>query len=79
MRYARDHTINNRKRAKGDAFTGDTNTGRFLYHRGVLEPDGSENDAAITGLQDAPVITPVGSDFATSWNPPSGEGDHNGS
>ena len=32
----------------GDPYKGDVHTGRFLYQRGVLEPDGGPDDAAIT-------------------------------
>ena len=49
MRFARDHTHNGVHQPAGAAFVGDTNTARFLYHRGVLEPDGAPGDDLVTG------------------------------
>ena len=48
MKYRRQHTHNGVIYKPGDPFTGDINTGRFLYNRRVLEPDGGPNDLAIT-------------------------------
>lgn len=74
MKYKRDHTINNHLHEQGTAFTGDTNLGRFLYHRGVLESDGAPDDDEITGETASASTSGAASDFATSWNPPA-EGD----
>lgn len=48
MKYARAHTHNGVTHKKGDPFDGDVNTGRFLYNRQALEPDGGPDDEAIT-------------------------------
>lgn len=49
MRYTRDHTHNGVHHKAGAAFVGDTNTARFLYHRGALEPNGQPGDDLVTG------------------------------
>ena len=73
MKFKRAHTRNGVRYEVGAAFVGDTNTGRFLYQRGVLEPDGSPGDDLITrnpsrragawgigeDLAVAPGVTPV--------------------
>lgn len=46
MKYKRPHRHNGVSHQPGDPFTGTVNTGRFLYHRGVLEPDGGPDDEA---------------------------------
>lgn len=48
MKFARPHTMNGHAYAKGEHYPGGVNTARFLYHRGVLEPDGSPEDAYVT-------------------------------
>jgi hypothetical protein len=48
MRFAKRHTRNGITFEAGDAYTGDVQGGRFLYQRGVLQPDGSPGDDAIT-------------------------------
>lgn len=48
MKFKRKHTHNGKTYAAGDRYTGPVHTGRFLYQRGALEPDGSPEDAAIT-------------------------------
>lgn len=48
MRFKRNHTRNGTRYARGDPFTGPVNTGRFLYQRGILEPDGGPDDHVIT-------------------------------
>ena len=40
--------MNGHAYAKGEHYPGGVNTARFLYHRGVLEPDGSPEDAYVT-------------------------------
>lgn len=48
MKYARTHMHNGVTHKAGDPFAGDVQTGRFLYQRGALAPDGSPDDDAIT-------------------------------
>jgi len=75
MRYARDHTRNGVKHAKGDKYTGPTHSGRFLYHRGILEPDGDPQDADITRPARAAqawnvtVQEPPSDSTTLTWNP----------
>jgi hypothetical protein len=47
MRYKRAHTRNGVRVEAGTPYTGPVNTGRFLYQRGILEPDGGPDDHAI--------------------------------
>lgn len=49
MKFTRDHTRNRTLHRKGSQWTGGVDGGRFLYHRGILEPDGSPGDELITG------------------------------
>jgi hypothetical protein len=75
MRFARKHTHNGVTHQPGDPFTGTVNTGRFLYHRGVLEADGGPDAHFITrnpsrrhawGLPEA---APAPEDeLSTAWN-----------
>ncbi len=44
MKFTKRH--NNHE--PGDPYLGNAQTGRFLYQRGVLEPDGGADDDAIT-------------------------------
>jgi hypothetical protein len=48
MKYRKKHTRNGVTHEAGDPYDGPIHSGRFLYHRGVLEPDGSPDDALIT-------------------------------
>lgn len=48
MKFKRRHTRNGVTHEAGEPFRGDKNTARFLFHRGILEPDGSRDDDAIT-------------------------------
>lgn len=48
MKYRRPHRHNGVAHKAGDPFRGTVNTGRFLYQRGILEPDGHADDPAIT-------------------------------
>ena len=48
MRYAKRHMRDGVTHNIGDPYTGPVHTGRFLYHRGVIEPDGSAEDEPIT-------------------------------
>lgn len=48
MRFTRHHTRNGIHYKPGDPYAGPVHSGRFLYHRGIIEPDGGPDDAAIT-------------------------------
>jgi hypothetical protein len=48
MRFKKTHTRNGVRHERGDPYSGPVNSGRFLYQRGVLEPDGGPDDDAIT-------------------------------
>lgn len=48
MKFKRAHNHNGHQYAAGDKYTGPVHTGRFLFQRGALEPDGSPEDAPIT-------------------------------
>lgn len=73
MKFARDHTHNRRRYKKGERYEGDVNTGRFLYHRGVLEPDGAEHDAAITSKRPQKQAWHSGDEAETKSAPEQGE------
>jgi len=49
MRFARDHKRGKTAYRKGDPFVGTVKVARFLFHRGILEPDGNPMDALVTG------------------------------
>ena len=49
MKFTKDHKRGKTQYRKGDHFDGLVNTARFLYHRGILEPDGDRLDALVTG------------------------------
>lgn len=48
MRFKKDHTHNGTAHKKGDKYEGGIGFARFLYHRGILEPDGSPMDKHVT-------------------------------
>lgn len=54
MRWARDHNRAGVQHKKGDKWSGPIQSGRWLYHRGHLEPDGDPIDALITGPKAPP-------------------------
>lgn len=49
MRYKRAHTRNGVRHPAGDAFVGSLDSARFLYRKGVLEPDGNPEDPLVMG------------------------------
>lgn len=48
MKFTRDHTHNRVLHKKGARYEGGIGFARFLYHRGILEPDGSPMDKHVT-------------------------------
>jgi len=54
MKFTKRHTLNDVTHEAGDPFTGDVFIGRFLHQRGVLEPNGGPDDAAITAKHTKP-------------------------
>ena len=48
MRFTRDHTHNGTRHEKGEPYTGGIGFARFLYQRGILEPDGHTMDPHVT-------------------------------
>lgn len=75
MKYARRHNRNGTQHEVGDPYRGDIDGGRFLYHRGILEPDGSPMDEFITSAK--PIKGAAWSDADTfqSTEPPADAGD----
>lgn len=65
MKFKRRHTHNGVTHEAGDPFTGSINTGRFLYHRKALEPDGGPDDDAITRNPSRRHAWGLGEDLAT--------------
>jgi hypothetical protein len=64
MKYAKRHQRGIRVFQRGETFDGSLNTARFLYHRGILEPDGSDADALVTGPKHkTPTWTEPGEDM----------------
>lgn len=51
MKFKKRHNRNGRQYEIGDKWTGDVDSGRFLYHRGILEPDGDPRDHLVTSAQ----------------------------
>jgi len=49
VKWKRDHNRAGIQHLKGDKWTGPIQSGRWLYHRGIIEPDGDEVDALIVG------------------------------
>lgn len=74
MKYAKRHNRNGRQYEAGDPYTGDIDGGRFLYHRGILEPDGHPMDKFVTSTK--PLRGAAWSDadtFTTTSPAPAGE------
>ena len=63
MRFKKRHNRNGRQFEIGDKWTGDVDGGRFLYHRGILEPDGDPRDHLVTSAK--PVRGAAWSDTTT--------------
>lgn len=63
MKYAKRHNRNGRQHEVGDRYVGDVDGARFLYHRGVIEPDGHPMDEFVTSTK--PVKGAVWSDTDT--------------
>lgn len=51
MRFKKRHNRNGHQYEVGDKWTGDVDGGRFLYHRGILEPDGDPIDKFVTSAK----------------------------
>ena len=49
MKFTKDHRRGARLYRAGDRFEGAVKTARFLYHRGILTPDGAFGDELVTG------------------------------
>ena len=49
MKFTKEHKRGRRTYRVGDRFEGAIKTARFLYHRGILTPDGAPEDALVTG------------------------------
>ena len=63
MKFTRRHNRNGRQHEVGDRYVGDVDGARFLYHRGVIEPDGHPMDEFVTSAK--PVKGAVWSDENT--------------
>lgn len=68
MKFKRRHNRNGRQFEVGDQWTGDIDGGRFLYHRGILEPDGHPMDGFVTSAKPVRGATWSGADTFTDAN-----------
>lgn len=51
MKFTRRHNRNGHQYEIGDKWTGDIDGARFLYHRGILEPDNDPRDHLVTSVK----------------------------
>lgn len=51
MKFKKRHNRNGRQHEVGDRYVGDVDGARFLYHRGVIEPDGHPMDEFVTSAK----------------------------